>query len=500
MKILYVCSELFPLLKTGGLADVSAALPAALRAANADVRLLLPAFPAIQNGVDVTGPALALGFAGGPRVAQAAPGQSAPRLLPGRVRVGGQPVYLLDAPALYARPGGPYHDAQGHEWPDNAERFALLGWAAACLALGADPGWRPEVLHAHDWHAGLAPLYARELARTLGARPPASVFTIHNLAYQGLFPAHMLGALGLPGWAFGMDGLEFYGQISFMKAGIQYADAITTVSPRYAREIQTPEQGCGLDGLLRARADRLRGILNGVDYTVWNPAQDPFLAPEFAFDRDRLDGKARAKRALQQALGLQPRADALLFVAVSRLSEQKGLHLLPAVLDTLRARGGQVAVLGSGDAAIEAALQQAFASHGDHAALRLGYDEALAHRLVAGGDVLLMPSRFEPCGLTQLYALRYGTLPLVHEVGGLADTVTDCALENLDDGSASGFVFHSFAAAGLEAAVRRAFALRRRAPEWAAVQRHAMQLRFEWAHAAHHYLELFSRFTHAGSA
>jgi starch synthase len=314
---------------------------------------------------------------------------------------------------------------------------------------------------------------------------------VHNLAYQGLFSAETLGALGLPESLFRFDGIEFHGHLSYMKAGLQFADAITTVSPRYAREIMTPEQGCGMDGLLRYRADRVSGILNGVDYAIWNPAADPLAGPPF--EHDHLEGKATAKQALQRHLGLDERPGALLFGAVSRLSDQKGLHLVPEVLDDLVGSGGQLVVLGSGDAAIEAAIDQAVKRHPGQAVLRRGYDEALAHRIFAGTDVLLVPSRYEPCGLTQLYALRYGTLPLVHAVGGLADTVTDCSPQALADHAANGFVFHEFGPTGLREAASRAFDLYRRPELWRAVQSHAMRLRFDWRDAAQAYGALYRR-------
>jgi len=485
VKILYVCTEIYPLLKTGGLADVGAALPTALRAAGCHVRLLLPAFASIAAGVRADAPAMPLPDEGGPDVLRTL--QPAPTIVPGHVIDSGQPVYLLDAPALYQREGGPYQNVAGQDWSDNAARFALLGWAAAALGQGADPDWRPDVVHAHDWHAGLAPLYLKLLAK--GRRPRPSVFTIHNLAYQGLFAASSCAELGVPDALFTMDGAEYHGQLSFMKAGLQFANAITTVSPRYAQEIMTPEQGCGLDGVLRARRERVSGILNGVDYELWNPATDPLLNAHFG--GKRMSGKARVKRALQRLLGLEERPDALLFAAVTRLSEQKGLHLVPAMLPELIDRGGQLVILGSGDAGIETALRDALACHPGQAALRVGYNEDLAHRITAAADVMLIPSRFEPCGLTQLYGLRYGALPLVHAVGGLADTVTDCSLEALDEGRASGFTFHEFSANGLLAAMRRAFALRRRPAEWAAVQRCAMQQRFDWREPAQAYRALY---------
>jgi starch synthase len=493
-KVLYVCSEVYPLLKTGGLADVSAGLPPALAAAGADVRLLLPAFPSVVAGVTPDGPALPVPAGGapglpwdlGPRPDTAA--GPAPWLQAGRIGASGQPVLLLHAPGLYDRGGNPYLDATGRPWPDSAQQFAWLGWAAALLGTGLYPAWRPDVVHGHDWHTGLAFAYLHRLPPS-GQRRPATVFTIHNLAYQGVFDAALRGPLGLPDALFHLDGLEFHGLVSFMKAGLLYSDAITTVSPTYAREITGPEQGCGLDGVLRARQAVLSGILNGVDDAVWNPDADPLVKP--GFSATRLGGKAKAKARLQKTLGLEKRSEALLFAVVSRLTEQKGLHLLPAVVDELVQRGGQLAVLGAGDAAIEAALQDCAQRHPGQVALRVGYDEALAHGIIAGADVILLPSRFEPCGLTQLYGLRYGTLPLVRAVGGLADTVTDCSLENLDDGSASGFVFHDLNVADLSSALRRAFALQRRPADWLAVQRHAMALRFDWARAASDYLRVY---------
>jgi starch synthase len=314
---------------------------------------------------------------------------------------------------------------------------------------------------------------------------------VHNLAYQGVFEATVRERLGLPDPLFHLQGLEFHGHVSFMKAGLHYADAVTTVSPTYAREITGPEQGCGLDGVLRERRDRLCGILNGVDDAVWNPASDPMVQP--GYSADDLSGKAIAKTGLQQRMGLKADPKALLFCVVSRLTEQKGLHLLPGVVDELVRRGGQLAVLGAGDPLIEQALQHAAQRHPGQVGLHIGYDEALAHTVIAGSDVILVPSRFEPCGLTQLYGLRYGTLPLVRGVGGLIDTVTDCSLENLDDGSASGFVFDGLDEVSLLSAMRRAFALRRRKTDWHAVQRHAMSLRFDWARAATDTLKVYAQ-------
>jgi starch synthase len=398
------------------------------------------------------------------------------------------PLYLVQAPALYEREGNPYFGPDGQDWGDNAQRFAALGWAAASLGQGLDPDWVPDVIHCHDWHAGLAPAYVRAFADA-GRNTPATVFTIHNLAYQGLFPWNVFPQLGLPADRLNVNGLEFYGQVSFMKAAIQYADHITTVSPTYAHEILDPSQGYGLDGLLRWRTHQLSGILNGVDYEVWSPATDALLPARY--DVGSLAGKAVAKRTLQERLGLEQRPDALVFGIVSRLTEQKGLHLLPQVMADLVHGGGQLALLGQGDATLESAFSDAVSRYPGQVGVWRGYDEGMAHAIVAGSDVILVPSMFEPCGLTQLYGLRYGTLPLVRRVGGLADTVVDCTPGNLDGGAATGFVFDELSAAGLLSALHRAFSLFRSPDDWAAVQKRGMQLRFDWATSARHFLAVY---------
>ena len=478
LRVLLASSEAHPLIKTGGLADVAGSLPLALRELGQDARLILPAYPRAARQLREPRTLCEIKVPGA---------RTGVRILGGSLPDHDLPVYLVDAPEHFAREGNPYTDLSGRDWGDNAERFLLFSRVVAQLAQGLPAlGWRPEVLHTNDWQTGLAPA----LLQGVPGRP-ATVFTIHNLAYQGLFPAGSCAELGLPEALFNIDGLEYHGLLSFMKAGLQFADAITTVSPRYAQEITTAEQGCGLDGALRARQDRLSGILNGVDYELWNPATDPLLKAHF--DVKRMRGKASAKRTLQRLLGLEERADALLFAAVTRLTEQKGLHLVPPILPDLIERGGQLVILGDGDTAIETALREALACHPGQAVLRIGYDEALAHRIIAGADVILVPSRFEPCGLTQMYGLRYGALPLVHAVGGLADTVTDCSLDAIDDASASGFVFHDFSSDALRGAMRRAFALRRRPADWNAVQGHAMQQRFDWQEPAQAYRALYQR-------
>ena len=480
MRVLQVSAELAPLLKTGGLADVAGALPAALAGVGCDVRLLLPGLPALRAGLRDLQPLCEC----------LAPWGEAFQVLRGHWPGGvGHTAYLIDAPALHDRAGDPYASGAGQAYADNHRRFGLLGWVAAQLGTGLDADWQPQIVHAHDWHAGLAAAYLRLAATASHAAPARSVFTVHNLAYQGLFPASAVAELGLPAHSFQMQGLEFHGQLSFMKAGLHYADRITTVSPTYAREVLTPEQGCGLDGLLRERRAAFSGILNGVDPRNWSPAADALIAQRY--DATQLPLKAVNKAALQAAMGLAQQPGALLFGVVSRLTEQKGLHLVLRALPELIARGGQLAVLGTGDAALIDGFAAAARAHPESVTLYVGYDEARSHAVFAGCDVTLVPSRFEPCGLTQLYGLAYGSLPLVHRVGGLADTVVDCSLENLADDSATGFVFNDFTPAAYSAALRRAFALQAKPGVWAGVQRAAMRQVFDWNVAAEQYLGVY---------
>lgn len=397
-------------------------------------------------------------------------------------------AYLVDQPGFYDRPGNPYAGPDGRDWPDNHRRFGLFGWIAAELARGADPGWSPDVLHLHDWHGGLAPAY-------LAATPPGAghvptVFTIHNLAYQGLFPAAVFPELALPPGFFSIDGVEFSGQVSFIKAGLFYADRLTTVSPTYAREIQTPDFGCGLDGLLRTRANSLTGILNGVDPRVWDPRHDPVLPRPYCVE-DAASGKPVAKMALQRRLGLVDRHDAPLLGVVSRLTPQKGLDLLLASLPEIVAEGSRLAILGSGDSDLEHGFSVAAAANQGEIAVEIGYDEALSHLIIAGADIVLVPSRFEPCGLTQLYALRYGTLPLVRRVGGLADTVVGATAISLAEGTADGFAFDGDSAPTLMSAVRRASELFRERAIWLRMMRRAMTRDFSWAAAARRYVAVY---------
>jgi starch synthase len=481
MKVLHAAAEVFPLVKTGGLADVIGALPEALIAAGADVRLVLPGLPAIVKGVERQQVVCEMGAAFGA-------GRVTLRL--GRLTRSGVKVYVIDAPYLYQRTGNPYLAPDGSEWSDNLQRFALLGWVAAHLAAGElDTQWKPDVLHAHDWHAAMACAY---VACHPGASV-ATVYTIHNLAYQGLFAVGDFHLLGLPSRLMLPGGLEFHGQFSFMKAGLKYAQRVTPVSPNYAREIATDEFGCGLDGVIRVRGAHVSGILNGVDGAVWNPASDALIAA--AYSAEALDGKAHCKAMLQQELGLNVDAKAPLFAVVSRLTSQKGLDLVLSALSVLMdgdpSGGAQLAVQGNGDPALEAAFTGAAAAHPGRVAVRLAYDEPLAHRMIAGADAMLVPSRFEPCGLTQLYALRYGTVPVVRAVGGLADTVVDATDAAVQAGVATGFMFGPATPAALAHALVRAVNAYRDRELWRQLMLRGMAQNFSWGSAAAQYMALY---------
>ena len=480
MKVLHVAAEVFPLVKTGGLADVVAALPDALARQGADVRLLLPGLPAVMEGVQGAKLVANIG---------ACFGAVNVRLLLARMPKTELPVYVVDAPYLYRRGGSPYQDSAGQEWPDNLQRFALLGWVAAHLAADdADPAWVPHIVHAHDWHAAMACAYMAHHGPT-AAR---SVYTVHNLAFQGLFAMHDWHLVGLPSNLLSADGLEFHGQFSFMKAGLRFADHITTVSPTYAQEITTPAFGCGLEGVMRSREGHISGILNGIDTDVWNPATDPAIAVRY--DATRLQGKQACRQALQAELGLAADPSSLLVAIVSRLTSQKGLDLVLAALPEWVAAGVQLAVQGTGEPALEAGFRMAQLAHPGRVHVHIGYDEPRAHRLVAGADAIAVPSRFEPCGLTQMYGLRYGTLPIVRRVGGLADTVHDDAeLGNGPASPANGFVFDAATPQALVQVVQRALAARRTGNLWSLRMAEAMGQSLSWDKPAREYLALYDR-------
>jgi starch synthase len=478
IRVLAVASEIFPLVKTGGLGDVAGALPPALGVAGAATTTMVPGYAAVLNAL--TRPTEVYRFAdlfGGPAT-----------VLRDTVPIGaGASLDLLavDAPHLYARAGNPYLGPDGREWHDNGVRFAALGAAAAAIGAGIAPGLTFDIVHAHDWQAAMAIVYLRFHQ---GPRP-GTVLTVHNLAFQGRYPASLFPRLGLPSSAFGLDGLEYHGDVNFLKGGLSYADRITTVSPTYAREVTGIENGMGLDGLLRHRAGVLSGILNGIDDSVWNPATDNLIPTPFS--RDELAGRGADKATLQRRMGLDELPDALLIGVVSRLTSQKGLDMLVDQLDGLVAEGMQLAVLGSGDPALERAFVAAAEWHLGSVGCIIGYDEPLAHLIQAGSDALLVPSRFEPCGLTQLYALRYGAIPVVSRVGGLADSVIDANEAALAAGVATGLQFWPASPEALEGALHRLAALWRDRPAWARMQRNAMAADVSWRASAGRYVALF---------
>ncbi len=471
MKVLAAASEVFPLVKTGGLADVMGALPRVLAKQGLEVRVLVPGYPAVLAALTAAEPVHAMAALHG----------GAARVLAGTAA--GLDLFVLDAPHLFDRPGNPYAGPDGRDWPDNPQRFAALARVAADIGLGAIPGWVPQAVHCHDWQAGLTPAY---LALAGGARP-RTVMTIHNLAFTGQVPMALWRDLGLPPESLGTEGVEFYQAIGYMKAGLYYADAITTVSPGYAAEIQTPEFGCGFDGLLRSRRAVLHGILNGLDETVWNPWTDPAVPARFR--KGHLRGKAKCKAALQSSLGLGQQPGAPLFGIVSRLTGQKGMDLVLDALQVLLDGGGQLAVLGTGEPALQDRFRTAASAHPGQVATFIGYDEAMSHRLVAGADVLLVPSRFEPCGLTQMMAMRYGALPVVSRVGGLADSVVDANEAALRAGVATGVVADA-SLAGLDRALRRTFGLWRDQAGWGQAQRAGMSTDSGWDAAASRYAQV----------
>lgn len=477
LKILFASSEAAPLVKTGGLADVSGSLPLALRELGHDVRLILPAYP------EVLARAVKVHKLGDLTLTGAASGVS---ILSARMPDSDLPLYLVDAPGLLDRPGNPYTDAHGHDYVDNAQRFALFCRAIVAQALGQTDQWRPDLVHCNDWQTGLVPpLLAQEWQR------PATIFTIHNLAYQGNFDKATFDALSLPEAFWHPDGLEFYGNMSFVKAGIAYSDAVTTVSPTYAKEIRQPRLSYGLDGLLQHRAERLFGVLNGIDTKVWDPATDP-LIPSHYSARDT-SGKAGNKRALQEAFGLPERENMLVFGHIGRLVEQKGVDLIIDILPRImEVPDTQLMILGSGDPLLENALRASAEHYPDRVGIHIGYDEQLSHLVEAGSDCFLMPSRFEPCGLNQIYSLRYGTVPVVHKTGGLADTVIDAGTRQVVKGDANGFVFEHPTPEGLWWAVERAIEYHRRPRMWwEKLMAAGMGQDFSWAASAAKYVEIY---------
>ena len=467
MNVLSVASECAPLVKTGGLADVVGALPGALKDEGVEMRTLIPGYPAVMSALSKKKAVFTEKkcFGGTAKVV--------------RGSVAGLDLYVLDAPHLFDRPGEIYLDSAGRDWPDNPQRFAALSWIAARLGTGADKAWRPAILQCHDWQAGLVPEYLRQMPLP----HPATIQTIHNIAFHGLADEALLDDLKLEEDRFTRDGFEYWGKISALKAGLMGADRLTTVSPTYARELMTEAFGMGLDGVMRFRRDDLSGILNGIDEDIWNPATDSNVKKY-----KTLRGKTANKTALLKEFGLKP-ASGPLCVVITRLTEQKGIDMLLDALPNLLARGGQLALLGSGNPTFEEALRTA-ATHAS-VGVKIGYDEALSHRMMAGGDAILVPSRFEPCGLTQLYGLRYGTLPLVGRTGGLADTIIDANTAALDRGVATGVQFTPITTDELRNAFNRLCDLYYDADRWKEMQKNAMAQPVGWARSAAAYATLY---------
>ena len=473
MRVLAVASEIYPLIKTGGLADVVGALPAALAPEGVEVRTLVPGYPSVMAALTKGKTVMTIGDSfGGPA-----------RIVAGTAA--GMDILALDADHLFNRPGNPYSGPDGKDWHDNFRRFAALSRAAADVALGALPGYRPDVVHAHDWQAGLTFAY---MSFAAGPRP-GMVMTIHNLAFQGQFSPTLFGFLGLPPEAFSANGIEYYGSMGYLKAGLYYADRITTVSPGYAAEIRTPEEGMGLDGLIRARSTVMSGIVNGIDAEIWNPKTDPHLGANYT--KATIARRAVNKAALQARLGLDQDPDAPLLGIVTRLTWQKGIDLLLSNIPTVIGLGAQLAVLGTGEPGMEQGFRAAMGTHPGRIGAVIGYDEALAHQVLAGSDAVLVPSRFEPCGLTQLYGLRYGTVPVVARVGGLSDTVIDANPAAMSKGVATGVQFSPVTYEMMRVALERTVALYRDAPTWKKIQLNGMAADVSWSDPARRYTALF---------
>jgi len=477
MRVLFVTSEAYPLVKTGGLGDVSFALPNALRVLGVDVRLLLPGYPAVLERLSLVEVHEDI---------RMYPLQEPVRLLAGTMAGGITPVYVIDCPDLYGREGGPYQDTEGNDWYDNELRFGLLSKVAALFG-NHSLLFKPDIIHCNDWQTGLVPAFLKFIPQ-----PRARcVMSIHNMAYQGIFGPEVVELFGLPPESFSMFGLEYHGQVSFLKAGLFYADWITTVSPTYAKEIQSSKYGCGLEGLLYERRDNLSGILNGIDTMAWNPESDPFLSRHYGIKN--LPVKVRNSQALRAKLMLPPSKKAPLLGLISRFTEQKGIDLLLPIIPDIVKTGARLAILGSGDKALEEELQQLAKLYPTRISVNIGFNEELSHQIEAGADMFLMPSRFEPCGLNQMYSMRYGTIPIVRSTGGLADTVVDASAINLENRTATGFVFEGESSDELLSCVQRALELFRQKSVWRSLQLCAMSRDFSWENSAREYVTLYQK-------
>jgi len=472
-KILFVTSEAHPLIKTGGLADVCGSLPKALAELSQDIKLIIPNYQALKITENVR-------FLCSIRV-----DNRNINILETRMPDSHVTVWLVDYPAYYNYPGNPYVDENGNPWPINAERFALFCRIVVEAAMNrVHQDWKPDIVHCNDWQTGLVPaLLSLEHDR------PSTLFTIHNMAYQGLFPGNMAAALNLPGKLWHPAGLEFHEMLSFIKGGLVYADYITTVSPTYALEIQTPEFGYGLEGLLDHRKEFLGGIINGIDLDQWNPETDPYITQHFT--AATLSKKLLNKFELQRRFALPVNDRVPLFGLIGRLVEQKGIDLILECLPEMVAMDMQFILLGSGDKGIEKQLQKLADLYPDKIAITIGYDESLAHLIEAGADIFLMPSRFEPCGLNQMYSQRYGTIPIVRKTGGLADTVVDALPETLANHTASGIIFNEASSGSLLEAIKRTLILYHSPDTWKKMQNNAMKKDFSWQRSAEQYLALY---------
>lgn len=485
MKVLFVSSEVFPLVKTGGLADVSGSLPTALQNLGVDIRILVPGYPSVLDQLSDLTEIANLKYL--PEVDTAS-------LKMGYMPHSKVPVMVVDAPKLYDRDGGPYIDQEGDEWHDNGMRFGVLSKVASIISSNQYQllNWKPDLTHCNDWQTGMTPAFMRLVDKT----NTKSIISLHNMAFQGCFPAELLAGLGIPQKYFVPEGLEYYGQLSFLKAGIHYADAISTVSPTYAKEIQTPAFGFSLDGLLAKRKANITGILNGIDTQEWNPEEDPHLTANYSIKK--LADKAKVKAALQTRLRLNNKADAPLLGVVSRLTHQKGLDMLLPILQQHIDAGCQFALLGSGEAALESAFKQLAKRNPEKVAVTIGYNEHLSHQIMAGADIFVMPSRFEPCGLNQLYGLAYGTPPIVNKTGGLADSVINTNKSTLKQKTANGFVMQACTETALNKAIIRAIDLYKEPSTWQQIQKNGMQLDLGWDKSAAAYLALYERVIKGG--
>lgn len=479
MKVLFVSSEVFPLIKTGGLADVSGSLPNALQRLGVDIRILMPGYPSVLDQLENLQPVGALHYL--PHIDHA-------ELLLGTIKETGVKVIVIKSPSLYERAGGPYADQNGLDWQDNPVRFGVLSKVAAVLASKHSPfsDWQPDIVHCNDWQTGLAPAYMKLTEHSTAK----SVISLHNMAFQGCYSPNWVASLGLPSAGFSIEGFEYHGQLSFLKAGIFYADAITTVSPRYAKEIQTAAFGFGMEGLLSKRSDEIKGILNGIETEEWNPEHDKYLVENYS--SQNLEGKQAVKAELQKQLGLQIDADAPLLGVVSRLTHQKGLDMLVPHLQSLIDQGCQFALLGGGELGLEASFQNIAVHNPGRASVTIGYNEPLSHQIMAGSDMFIMPSRFEPCGLNQLYGLAYGTPPIVNATGGLADSVIDSNHAHIENRTANGFVMVEASADGLIACIRRAIEMYRHdKATWLQIQQTGMSQNLSWDKSAQEYLSVY---------